>query len=207
MPSGDVFKINLLMNWGSVECRPGFHLIEGTGGSSTDPMLNAAQAVLDALGPGPLAGFSDQCFIHGIQVVDAQPGLRPTTNFPMTPIPGDVVDANPLPPQSAAVLSFTTGVKGSVGVYATHARIYMPGIPQNGQISGFLQATFQAALEAFGNLLAAPFIDDGTNYQMNSVSYTPASRPRTIRAVNPILGFNVNNVVRSQRRREYGVGI
>lgn len=207
MASGDVMRVNLHLKWGSVECRPGFHLIEGAGGGGTDPLADCAAAVIAALGADPLAGFSDQCSLTGVEVQDIQPGVAPTQLFAITPLVGDEVDVNPLPPQSAGVISLKTGVKGVTGVYATAGRMFMPGIPQSGQISGFLQGTFQLALYTFAGLLGAAFVVDGTAYQWHIVSYVPASKPTAIRANNPVISWSINNVVRSQRRREYGVGI
>lgn len=207
MATGDVWKVELELAWGTVQCRPGFHLIEGSGGGGLSPQGNVADAVDAALGGDPLAGFSDQLDLSGIIIHDAQPGLLPSYRQATTAISGDVVDVNPLPPQSAGVISLKTDLKPVTGAFAAAGRIYMPGIPQNGQISGFLQAGFQAALSAFFSLLFGPFVTDGTAYQMHIVSYTPNSKPRTVRAVQPVTGFSINNVVRSQRRREFGVGI
>jgi hypothetical protein len=196
-----------MMKWGDTECRPGFHLIEGGGGAGVDPQQDVADAVFAALGADPLTGFSDQVSFRGVVVTDAQPGVLPTREITISSLFGDEVDANPLPPQSAGLVSWRTGVKGPTGVYATAGRLYMPGIPQNGQISGFLQVLFQNALSAFASLLFDTFVTDGTAYQLNIVSYTPGSKPQTIRAFNPVTAFDIDNIVRSQRRREPGVGI
>jgi hypothetical protein len=204
MATGDVWQVVLHWKWGTIECRPGFHLVEGSGGGGVNPAEDVAAAVLDVL---DLTGFSDQSQVDAIEIRDAQPGLTPTQVFPNSPAIGTVVDVNPLPPQSAAVISLHTAVKPITGAFAAAGRIYLPGIPQNGQISGFLQAGFQATLSAFASALFAPFVDDGTAYQMHIVSYTPNSKPRTIRAINPVTSFTINNVVRSQRSREFGVGI
>jgi hypothetical protein len=207
MATGDVWKVIMHFTWGTVECRSGFHLIEGSGGGGADPSFDVFDNVAIALGADPLTGFSDQLTWRGCTIVDAQPGVLPTRSFLNLAIAGDVVDANPLPPQSAAVIKWQTGVKGVVGVYATQGRMYMPGIPQDGQISGFLQVPFQGALSAFGSRIFNAYVADGTQYQLNVISYTPNSSPQTVRAFNPVTGFDINNVVRSQRRREFGVGI
>lgn len=206
MASGDVWKVLLNGKWGSVETRPGFYLVEGTGGADPNPSTNVSNSVEAALGVSGLEGFSDQYSILGCTVIDIQPGVLPTQIHGWGTLVGDVVDANPLPPQSAGVISWKTNVKGSVGVYAAAGRMYMPGIPQTGQISGFLQASFQAALGAFAQQLYEAYIADGTAYQLHVVSLTPGSSPVTVRAINPIVDFTINNVVRSQRRREFGVG-
>lgn len=206
MASGDVWKVNLEADWGTVQCRPGFYLVEGAGGGDPDPSVNVANSVEATLTSGALTGFSDQLSILGLTIINIQPGTIPTKSIPIATIVGTVVDANPLPPQSAAVISLDTAVKPVVGAFAAQGRIYMPGIPQTGQISGFLQAGFQAALAAFGQKLYDAYVADGTAYQWHIVSLTPGSSPVTVRAINPVTDFRVNNVVRSQRRREFGVG-
>lgn len=207
MASGDVFRVRFSWLWGTVECQPGFHLVEGAGGAGPDPVLACANRVADVLGATPIPGFSDQSDIKALIVEDIQPGTGPTLTLPLSVAPGDEVDVNPLPPQSAAVISLRTALKPITGAYAAAGRMYLPGIPQSGQISGFLQAGFQSAALTFANLLQAAFVADGTDYQWNVVSYNPGSKPRTIRAINPVTSISINNVVRSQRRREYGVGI
>lgn len=207
MASGDVWKVIFHWTWGTVECRPGFYLIEGSGGAGPDRRQDVADAVTGAIGITDIVGFSDQSQINAIEIQDIQPGAQPTLVSPVGPIIGTVADVNPLPPQSAAVVSFQTAVKGSTGVFAAAGRMYLPGIPQNGQISGFLQAGFQTALTNWAALLGSAFILDGTAYQWNVVSITPGSKPATVRAVNPVMSLTINNVVRSQRRREFGVGI
>lgn len=204
MASGDVWKVVLHWRWGTIQCRPGFYLVEGTGGGGVNPSQDVSDAVAAVL---DLTGFSDQSAVEQIEIQDIQPGTTPSIVYTPGTFTGTVVDANPLPPQSAAVLSLHTAVKPVNGAFAAAGRVYLPGIPQNGQISGFLTAGFQTTLTDFAAALAAPFIDDGTAYQWHVVSFNPGSVPRTIRAINPVTSITINNVVRSQRRREFGVGI
>jgi len=207
MATGDVWKVTLDFTWGTVHCQPSFHLIEGTGGAGVNPALEVAENVAAVLGPTALEGFSDQLHLVNTIITDAQPGTLPTITVPIGPRDGSVTDVNPLPPQSAGVISWHTDVKPVTGVFAANGRMYMPGIPQNGQISGFLSVGFQDALSAFASLLFDAYVVDGTAYELNIISYTPNSRPRTVRAFNRVSAFTINNVVRSQRRREFGVGI
>lgn len=207
MASGDVWKVVMNMLWGTVECRPGFYLIEGGGGAGPNPSENVHDAVEAAFGAGALTGFSDQLAWTGNTIVDVQPGTKPTQVFNyLTAALGTVADTNPLPPQSAGVISIKTALKGTVGAFAAAGRIYMPGIPQNGQISGFLEGTFQVSLQNWAQALFDAFVLDATAYQWHVVSLTPNSQPVTVRAVQPVTSFSINNVVRSQRRREFGVG-
>lgn len=207
MATGDVWKCVMLMKWGTVECRPGFYLIEGAGGGGLNPAEDVSLAVQGAVAGSGLTGFSDQLQWYGNTIVDIQPGTSPTQTFNFgIPAVGTIEDTNPLPPQSAAVITWRTAVKPVVGAFAAQGRVYMPGIPQTGQISGFLEVDFQVALNGFAEGLFSTFVEDGTAYQLHVVSLTPNSKPVTIRAVNPVTTYSINNVVRSQRRREFGVG-
>jgi hypothetical protein len=208
MASGDTWKVSMKMLWGTVGCRPGFYLVEGGGGAGLNPSENVSLAVEAAFGAGALTGFSDQLSWIGNTITDVSPGVLPTQDWDFaTAAIGTVADVNPLPPQSAGVISLKTGIKGSVGVYAAAGRIYMPGIPQNGQISGFLEGAFQTDLSNWAQALIDAFVLDATAYQLFIISLLPGSKPVSIRASNPVTGYSINNVVRSQRRREFGVGI
>jgi hypothetical protein len=207
MASGDVWKAILHLKWGEVECRPGFHLVEGSGGGGADPGADVAASVVATLGAAVWNGFSSALSFQAVEVVDAQPGTRPTVTYSHPAINGGLADDNPLPPQSAALISMITAVKAVTGAYGAVSRIYLPGIPGSGQISGFLEVFFQLTLQNWIDALFAEYVLDATAYQLHSVSYTPNSKPRTVRQINPITSYRVDNVVRSQRKREPGVGI
>lgn len=208
MATGDVFAVKLHMVYADQQCRPGFYLVEGTGSGETDPVQGAAIAVKTALGATPLAGFSALTLLNAVEVQDVQPGTGRTVvrNF-LPAAQGDIADDNPTPPQDSMLLRWISGLKGGKGKFARRGRTYLPGIYSTGQISGFLIADLQTALEAFGQLLVNPFIDDGTAYQMHAVSFVPNSNPRVIREINPIVEMTVDNQVDIIRRRRPGRGI
>lgn len=207
MASGDVFKITLKLALGAVQCRPGFYLVEGNHALVDTPTEDAANAVITALGTTPLAGMIQNLTLQAVIAEDVQPGVTATAELPISPITGNTADDNPPPPQDSMLIRFKTGLRGTVGNFATSGRMYMPGIYSTGQVSGFLTSTLQGALETFVGLLEAPFVNDGSEYQMHVVSFTPNSNPRTIRQVNPVTAILFDNQVRSQRRRQAGVGI
>lgn len=207
MASGDVFKITLKMALGAVQCRPGFYLVEGTHAPVGTPTEDAAAAVITALGGTPLAGFIQNLTLEAVIAEDVQPGVTATTEDVIVPITGNIADDNPPPPQDCMLLRFKTGLRGTVGNFATSGRMYLPGIYSTGQVSGFLTGTLQTALQTFASLLDDVFVADGSEYQMHVVSFTPNSNPRTIRQINPVTSISLDNQVRSQRRRQAGVGI
>ncbi len=207
MASGDVFKITLMLELDAVQCRPGFYLVEGTHAPVSGPTQDAATAVVVALGGAPLAGLVQNLTLVGVMAEDVQPAVAATWTEAVTPLSGTIADDNPPPPQDTMLASFKTGLRGTLGNFATSGRMYMPGIYSTGQISGFLTPTLKTAFDAFLAFLGDTFVLDGTEYQMHVVSFTPGSNPRTIRAVNPVTQILSSNQVRSQRRRQAGVGI
>lgn len=207
MPSGDVFAVKFKMTFAGQECRPGFYLVEGGGALGTTPTFACANHVATALGADPLVGFSAALAITGVIVTDVQPGTAATAEVSMAPgTTGDIADDNPVPPQDSMLIRWLTGKKPGKGIFAARGRSYIPGIYSTGQISGFLIADLQDALSAFASLLAAPYIADGTAYQMHAVAFNPGT-PRTVKIIEPVTGFTIDNVVDIVRRRRPGRGI
>lgn len=207
MASGDVFKITLKMTLDSVECRPGFYLIEGSGGGGLGPTRDAADHVAITLGAGWLTGFVQNLNLVAVQADDVQPAVAASYETNVGTVAGDVADDNPPAPQDSMLVTWQTGIKATIGNFAAHGRMYMPGIYSTGQISGFLTAPLLTAFNNAMQVLYDAYIADGSQYQMHVVSFNPGTNPRTIRAVQPVVNFICRNRVRSQRRRQAGVGI
>jgi len=207
MAEGDVFKVTLHLTLDAVECRPGFYVIEGAGGGAGNSRQVLADHVVATLGADPLNGFVQNLNLTGVQVDDIQPGTGATWLNPLVGIAGDIIDDNPPPPQDTMLATFKTAKKSTLGNYAAQGRMYMPGIYSTGQISGFITATLKEAFDDFLELIGDVYVLDGTAYQMHVVSFTPGSNPRTIRAFEPVTEIVSSNRVRSQRRRQAGVGI
>lgn len=208
MASGDVFKVILEMSLDDVQCRPGFYLVEGSGGGGVDPVLDCANAVSTALGGSPMTGFVQNATLNAIRVEDVGPSaLAAQYSDTFVADSGTIADDNPPPPQDSMLLTFRTAKKSIKGVYATHGRMYLPGVYSTGQISGFLTPTLFTALGVFAGLLQTPFVDDGTAYQMHVVSFNPGTKPRTIRRIEPVTQIWARNQVAIQRPRRPGSGI
>ena len=208
MASGDVFAIKLHMTVSGQQARPGFYLVEGSGFGSVNPCEGAASAVDFALGGAALDGFSAACSLEAVEAQDIQPRTNRTFVRPLfAPIVGTEADANPVPPQDSMLIEWTTALKGGKGLYARRSRTYVPGIYSTGQLSGFLIADLQNALSAFASKIFDVFVTDGTQYGLYAVAFNPGTNPRTIREINPIVAFAVDNVVDIQRSRRPGRGI
>lgn len=207
MATGDVFKVSVLLGLDAVQCRPGFYLVEGSGGGDPDPVVSCGLAVVSALGLFIQTGMVANSLYSGVHVEDIQPGVAASRDFPAGPIAGDIADDNPPPPQDSMLLQLRTALRRSVGNFAAQGRIYWPGIYSTGQISGFLTPTLALSLENVAASLRAPFVTDGGAYQMHVVSFNPGTSPRTIRAIQPVTEVLPSNQVAIQRRRRPGRGM
>lgn len=208
MPTGDIFACKLRMEFAGQQCRPGFYLIEGSGGTDPNPLRAAGIAVNDALGVTALTGFSASTKYAGVDVQDVQPAMAASQSVLLAaPLVGDIADDAPLPPQDSMLIRWITDFKGGKGKWATRSRTYVPGIYPAGQNSGFLVEAMQLTLQNFADLLGAAFVTDGTAYQMHAVHFLIGSIPRTIDTINPITSWSIDNVVAIQRSRRPGRGI
>lgn len=209
MATGDVFKISLMMTSSGQQCRPGFYLVEGSGLGFSNPCEGAANAVHDALvGTSALDGFAASTSLEAILAQDVQPATNRSFKFDYTSeVVGTIADDNPVAPQDSMLIEWLSVLKGGKGKFARRSRTYMPGIYSTGQISGFLIDALQDALSAFASKIFEAFVTDGTTYQLHAVAFNPGTNPRTIREINPIVSFGVDNVVAIQRSRRPGRGI
>lgn len=208
MATGDVFAVKLQMTFAGQKCLPGFYLIEGTGTGGTDPVQDCADRVtaviLDGVG---LTGLSAALSLTGVQAQDVQPGTSRSRATVVVGQVGDIADDNPVAPQDSMLIEWTGSLKGGKGKFARRSRTYLPGIYSTGQISGFLIPDLQDALSAFASQFFDAFVTDGTDYQMHNVAFNPGTNPRTVKEVNPVTAFAVDNVVAIQRSRRPGRGI
>lgn len=106
------------------------------------------------------------------------------------------VGATALPPHVAAVLSRYTNAPGPRG----RGRVFIPAVPETFHTEGLVNAVGKAAYDAFVPWLDLPWTAPSTS-QLEPVLFR-----RPVTAVN-IESAKTQIVLRSQRRREVGVGI
>lgn len=208
MASGDVMRVALSGVLGSEPVMVTFGLVEGAGGPGTNPLANCAAAVEAALGGAgaDITGFSEQWFINQILVGDVQPGTRPQFKLACSHL-GTETDPHPMPPFVTINIQWQTDLKATRTGPKNRGRMYLPGGISTTQNSGFWTADMIDPASGFASLLFDQFVTDGTDYQLNLLSYVPGSHPRALRAATPITSFTIDNIVRDQRRREVGVRI
>ena len=204
MASGDAMRMSIK---GLIQGEPWevtFGLVEGAGGITADPLADACNNVIAALGATPLAGFTDQVSITAVQAQDVQPGTKSAVQVDLpAPILGDGTEDS-LPSICALVVQWHTALRGP----ANRGRMYLCGLPEGTATGGFWTADALTPASAFASKLFDPYGPlDGTDYQLSVLSYVPGSSPRALRAAVPITAFTLANTVKSQRRRGVGVRI
>jgi len=204
MATGDVMRIAIKGKIQGEDWETTFGLVEGSGGVTADPLADAAHNVITALGATPLAGFTDQVTITSVQATDVQPGTKSAVEVPLVaPIAGDGTEDS-LPSICALVVQWHTALRGP----ANRGRMYLCGLPEGTATGGFWTSDALDPASAFASLLFDKYGPaDGSEYQLNVLSYVPGSSPRALRAAVPIVSFTLANTVKSQRRRGVGVRI
>lgn len=204
MATGDAMKMAIK---GLIQGEPWevtFGLVEGAGGITADPLLDACNHVIATLGATPLAGFTDQVTIASVQATDVQPGLKSAVEVAVSPPKAGDGTEDSLPSICALVVSWHTALRGP----ANRGRMYLCGLPEGTATGGFWTSDALDPASAFASLLFDAYGPaDGTDYQLCVLSYVPGSSPRALRAAVPITAFTLANTVKSQRRRGVGVRI
>ncbi len=128
------------------------------------------------------------------------------TFTPTSPVPG-AVDASSVPSQAAILISERTGFRGR----SQRGRTYLPGGRTDVLTLGKWTDVYVALVDAA--MVAIPGLGDTTPYALvvasffSGVDVDHKPIPRDTGVATPINTMLVDNVPRSQRRREIGVGI
>lgn len=104
------------------------------------------------------------------------------------------VGGDPLPLQNAAVITWRTGIAGR----SYRGRTYMPGLTEGHQSMGILDSTIMTALGNYGGIYLS------SNVFTND--YVLGVYSRKLSHIQNVVSFTVQPYVKTQRRREIGVG-
>jgi hypothetical protein len=119
-------------------------------------------------------------------------------------VPGTRVSAQILPPQSAAVITWTTGLVGR----RYRGRNYMWYTVEDDQNQGTFSADYRTALDAYASAaLVLEGAPDFASFDLCVYSKpNPDLDPPWGGAITPVTSYIVRNLVYTQRRRRVGVG-
>lgn len=184
---------------------------------------------------GELAGQTTQTVLHYIQTLEVIPGSEasglagaidagPAADLlnwqgsDFRYVKTMVQKIRPFPIELAVFNNFSTGLGGGLSVSAPptvaatvtkqtplagrafRGRIFVPGVPigvtQDGVLTGTGLANLQIAVAAFDNTITDP----------NNNDYEPCLFSRATGTPTTLVAVRANPILRSQRRREVGVG-
>lgn len=202
MATGDAMRVTLVGECAGEPVNLTFGIVEGAGsGSDPNPLVNLANDVATNVVPGMLTGFNEFFSLFEVVVTDVQPGTAGAVHVNVNEA-GDVT-GDMSPQLCACVISWSTALRGP----ANRGRMFVPGLPRDTIQQGYWSSAGQDVVSAFASKIFDPYAADGTNYQLNVLSYVPDSSPKALRAAVPITGFHIVNRIKSQRRRGVGVRI
>lgn len=178
--------------------------------ASREPSDLAASWVATAF---PLVKAATSASVNWDEVVvsDTDKNGSESVELPLTqPNPGSIA-GDALPNQNAMLVGLRTGVKGR----RRRGRLYLPGVAEGGQTDGVLTGAQLTAVQAFAQGIVNAYGSGGTETNWRLVIYsppTPAFKPKTPPPVHtdtiitPVTSQDIDEVIRTQRRRSIGVG-
>lgn len=211
MPSGDVYKVRTRGTLRNQQVEFGVHLVQ-TG--ATGSVQDIAASWVAEIMPLVLAATSAAVNWNEVVVSDtktvAEGGTESFTLALTQPNPG-LVAGDALPGQDTIVVSLRTGLKGA----RRRGRFYLPGVSEASQAEGLLGAPQLAAVQALGQALIDTYGPGGSTPQYGLRIWSPEKltfpepkpqKPRVGVQITPVTGYIVDQTIRSQRRRQAGVG-
>lgn len=157
------------------------------------------------------AAISSAVNLDEIVVSDTDRDGDESVELPLTqPNPGALA-GDALPNQNAVVIGWRTGLKGR----RRRGRMYLPGITESGNTDGVLVGSQLTAVQALAQGLVNAYGAGGTETSWRMVVYSPPTPPfkaptpppvHTDTLITPITTHDIDEVIRTQRRRSIGVG-
>lgn len=126
------------------------------------------------------------------------------------PHPGTIA-GDSLPNQNAMLVGLRTGTKGR----RRRGRFYLPGVAESGQTDGVITGAQLTAVQALAQGIINAYGGGGTETNWRLVIYSPPSPPFVPKAappvhtdtlITPVTSHDIDEVIRTQRRRSIGVG-
>jgi hypothetical protein len=202
MATGDLARVNLLYvdNTRSLTLENVFGF-KALGGSATLANLASAfkTAVVKNTSGGLLHLMPPAITSDRLTVVDVSPGTAAEAELDYTAVAGGRSSGDQLPQQSAAVITWRTGLAGR----SFRGRTYLPGLGEGDQVDGVLNGTYETDAAAFAAQMLAVFGVGGsdTNWQFVVISEVSSGSPRVPPIGTPVTAAVVRPFIQTQRRR------
>lgn len=203
---GDIYEAQVIYNspWGVLQNNFGFVAIASVAGDAQADLANAFKtALVKNTSGGLLYPVVDDVYCAEVDVEDVKPGTLATYLLTFSAIAG-YLSADPLPPQTSAVLSHRTALKGR----SYRGRTYLPPASEDFQAGGTWTGTAITAFSTVATQLLAVFGPSGsnTNWRFAVISRYLNGVLRAAPIATQVTSISVDTRVLSQRRRVLGVG-
>lgn len=209
MAVGDVWKLVIHFTQFSQQIRPGLHFQSNVALATGQDLIDAWKSVAQTAMLAPMAA---DVSLTGYEAQDKVPGTAATiVENLVTPLPGAQVGAG-LPPANGLVFSLKSALKSR----RSRGRVYWPGLTEEATASGALIPGFVGGWDSFRAAIAANFVGASPVSGWRLVVYSPEDltppkappvfKPRPGTVITAVSTLTLDTVVRSQRRRQIGLG-
>lgn len=211
MAAGDTYRVRTKGTLFGQSVEFGVHLQTPAAGTEADDIAASWSATIMPL---VVAATSSSVNWNEITVSDvrsaAAGGLASVTLALTQPNPG-AVTGDCLPGQNAIVVGLRSGLKARRG----NGRFFVPGVSEANSANGVLTGTQLTAVQALAQGILNAYGPGGTEANMRLVIYSPEDltappvkvfKPRPGVVITPVTSHDVDQVIKTQRRRAIGVG-
>jgi hypothetical protein len=209
MPVGDVAKLIIRLTAQGSIYTPSLHFRQAVSQPGLSSLIGSWRGDVET---AMRTCMSPQLSVIGYSAEDLVPGTAATEHEVLTPpLPGTAVGTG-LPGQDAVLFSLKTGLKTA----RARGRVYWPGATEEQHDAGHLSTAGVAPWETFRGYILANYLGETPASGWTLVTYSPEQldppkppptfKPRPGRIVTTVNDVLVDTVIRSQRRRQVGVG-
>lgn len=212
MATGDTYRVRIRGTMRGQRVEWGFYLEQMSGTGGADVLAPIVQA---GVFPETAAATSAEVNWDAIVISDVrtvEQGGTESYHFALTqPNPG-LIAGDALPSQDAVVVGLRTGRKGG----RFRGRFYLPGVAESGTTAGRLTGAQLTAVQGLAQALTDAWGPGGSVPAYRLIVWSPPSPPfvpkpppkvRTGELKTPVLATDLDEVIRTQRRRSIGVGL
>lgn len=201
IPTPNAVRVSVEFQWGSVTAVLTLWF-EGIAPFSQEGLEDFGDELRTWVTGDLMPELSTEISATGITLVAQDSASSPSVFVPIAPPVAGVGTGGSVPTSSAAVVTFRTPFRGR----SFRGRNYIPGVTDAAQASaGVLSAgTVTGLLSAY---TALAVVADAAGVDHVVASRVTGGAPRTQGLTTPITAYSMDTPLRSQRRRQVGVGI
>jgi hypothetical protein len=209
MAVGDIAKLEIQFTYGAQLIRPGLHFQVAEGNQVLSTLISSWRGSCET---AMLAAMGSNIQLTGYDAVDVRPGLLATRHEEVAPPLTGATAGDLLPPQDAVLMSFKTDSKSP----RARGRIYWPGMTETDSFNGGVDAPGVAKWDALIAAMTANYIGttpvsgwrlvNFSGEQLKAPKPPPVFVPREGDVITPVNNIVLDTIIRSQRRRQIGVG-